>query len=155
MVSVYDLTVEYRQNPLGIDEVQPRFSWKLRGDLPNTCQQSYRIVVSGEHMHWDSGKVESDRSVLVEYIGPALAPRTRYHWEVTVWTSAGETACGNAWLKRACWMAVFLKSMHRGSPIPYPRRILSALYSPAVFPLPSPLSGRGGMPARWACMRRS
>jgi len=99
MVSLYDLTVEYRQNTLGMDEVQPRFSWKLRSDLRNTVQQAYRITVSNGAVLWDTGRVESDRSILMEYLGMAMAPRTRYTWTVTVWTGAGETATAEAWFE--------------------------------------------------------
>ena len=33
-VRVVDLRCEYRKNPLGIDEVQPRLSWRLEGLNP-------------------------------------------------------------------------------------------------------------------------
>ena len=29
MLKLYDLTIEYKREPLGLDEVEPRFSWKL------------------------------------------------------------------------------------------------------------------------------
>ncbi len=29
-LSVYDLTIEHKKNPLGIDDSQPRFSWKIK-----------------------------------------------------------------------------------------------------------------------------
>ena len=84
MVSLYDLTVEYRHNPIGTDEVQPRFSWKLRSDLQGACQKAYRVVLRGGNTLWDTGRVESNQSILVEYLGPALTARTVYRWEVTV-----------------------------------------------------------------------
>ena len=34
---------------------------------------------------WDSGVVRSDRSVDVEYAGPALTPYKEYFWTVRVW----------------------------------------------------------------------
>ena len=55
MVSLYDLTVEYRHNPIGTDEVQPRFSWKLRSDLQGVCQKAYRVVLRGGNTLWDTG----------------------------------------------------------------------------------------------------
>ena len=92
MLCIYDLTTEYRRDPLGMDEVQPRFSWKLRSDTPNTRQQAYRIVVRNGSVLWDSGRIESDQSILVEYLGIAFDPRTQYRWEVTVWAQDGTQA---------------------------------------------------------------
>ena len=45
MLKLYDLTIEYKHNPLGLDEVQPRFSWKLDSDKQDTVQTSYRLQV--------------------------------------------------------------------------------------------------------------
>ena len=56
---IRDLTIEYRKNPIGIDE-KPRFSWKLESEKQDVVQTSYQIqVVSGGQLMWDSGRVES------------------------------------------------------------------------------------------------
>lgn len=50
------------------------------------AQSARRIVVSSdEGVVWDSGKTASDLSSSVPYIGPALAPATRYSWKVKLW----------------------------------------------------------------------
>ena len=96
MLKVYDLTTEYKTNPIGLDEVQPRFSWKLESDQNNTRQKAYEIrVTNGEEM-WDSGKIESEESILAEYMGKVFEPRTAYTWNVTVWDNHGECAEGTA-----------------------------------------------------------
>ena len=41
---------------------------------------------------WDSLRVESDQSVLVEYAGASLKPETAYRYRVTVWDREGECA---------------------------------------------------------------
>jgi hypothetical protein len=44
-----DLRTEYRKDPLGIDELQPRLSWKLVALDPaarNLRQSAYRIILS-------------------------------------------------------------------------------------------------------------
>ena len=92
MLHISDLTVEYRTNPLGMDDIQPRFSWKLESDRSETRQIAYHVTVSNGSLLWDSGRVESERSILVEYLGPSFEPRTQYTWNVTVWTNHGETA---------------------------------------------------------------
>ena len=45
---------------------------------------------------WDSGTVASAQSILNEYLGPNLAPRTEYTWSVTVTDDHGETAEGTS-----------------------------------------------------------
>lgn len=89
--SVEDLTVNYRTNPLSIDE-NPVFSWKLMDTTQGQKQTAYTIVLSDtkdnldkKNYIWDSGKVESDISVAIPYTGEALAPETRYYWKVIVW----------------------------------------------------------------------
>ena len=39
---------------------------------------------------WDSGRVESDQSVLVPYKGAALKEMTVYQVQVSVWDNCGE-----------------------------------------------------------------
>ena len=97
MLKLYDLTIEYKHEPLGLDEVQPRFGWKLDSDRQNTLQTAYRLQLScGGESVWDSGRVESAQSILIEYLGPNLTPRTEYDWTVTVWDNHGETAEGTS-----------------------------------------------------------
>ena len=110
-----DLTIEYRKNPLGLD-VSPRFSWKLESDWKNVMQHAYRIWVrqenekDGEGFVWDSGKVESDESVLISYQGETLRPFTRYEVFMNVWDNQGETGEIAAWfetglLEQVNWQA--------------------------------------------------
>ena len=69
------------------------FSWKLQDGRIGAKQTAYRILVArdpdilkkGNADVWDSGRVESDRSIGVAYGGPNLAPETRYYWRVQVW----------------------------------------------------------------------
>ena len=58
------LTCEYRDDPVGIDAEHPRLSWWI--DPAAREQKAYRIEAEGL---WDSGWVESDRSVNVRYGG--------------------------------------------------------------------------------------
>lgn len=89
-MQIVDLTIEYQKNPIGFDAV-PRFSWKLESGQSNTMQQSYQILVKdSENTVWDSGRVESDRSLFVEYQGEELNPYTIYRVEVCVWDNHGE-----------------------------------------------------------------
>lgn len=93
-----DLTTELSREPLGLDTVAPRFSWKMTADTDRRAQrqQAYRILVAfepeglqeGAADVWDSGRVESTESVLVS--GPErLRSRTRYYWTVRAWDETG------------------------------------------------------------------
>jgi alpha-L-rhamnosidase len=90
-VTVKNLTVEHKVNPVGIDAKLPRFSWKIEGTGRNIMQTAYSIQVaadnkfSGSKMIWESGKVQSDQSVLINYAGPAIKSAQRYFWRVKVW----------------------------------------------------------------------
>jgi alpha-L-rhamnosidase len=80
------LRVEHLSEALGIDTARPRFSWWLPDGARE--QLAYRIRTD---TGWDSGRVESSDSVLVEYAGPALRSGQRVEWQVRVWTEAGES----------------------------------------------------------------
>lgn len=86
---VIHLQTENKTNPIGVDAVNPRFSWQLSGDQRDLMQQAYEIVVypSGKRKKpvWRSGKVMSAASVWVPYGGRALESGTKYDWQVSVW----------------------------------------------------------------------
>ncbi|KAB0472187.1 glycoside hydrolase family 78 protein [Ralstonia insidiosa] len=95
-VRVGSVTVEYASNPLGIDALRPRLSWILESGDKDQVQVAYQIRVAssipllGSPDIWDSGKVRSNQSVLVEYGGAPLLSRTRYYWTVRVWDASGK-----------------------------------------------------------------
>lgn len=87
---IKNLTVEYAHCPIGIDVEKPRFSWQMHktDDKRQACRQkAYRIVVreEGGRIVWDSQRTDASASLLIEYAGEKLRPRTPYEWEVTVW----------------------------------------------------------------------
>lgn len=126
--TVYHLTCEYRENPLGIDVVRPRLAWRLRSDRRGVRQTAYRVVAAsspdtlpGQNSLWDSGRVESDQSSHVVYEGPALASGQRVHWRVTVWTDGGVVESEVAWwemglLARADWVGEWIGGSQVGGP---------------------------------------
>ncbi len=99
----YDLTVsEGLSNPLGFHDSMPRFSWKLNDSRFKARQTAYQMqVASAESFDlpsWDSGKVESDQSVYVEYGGEKLVSRQRAYWRVRYWDQDGK---GSEWSEPA------------------------------------------------------
>ena len=94
MLKVARFQVEYRDNPIGLDEKTPRFSWVLEADGQNVTQRTYHLKVTDADnaIVWDSGEVESEQSVLVEYAGENLLPRTEYRVFLTVTDNRYERA---------------------------------------------------------------
>ncbi|MGH2947911.1 MAG: family 78 glycoside hydrolase catalytic domain [Solirubrobacteraceae bacterium] len=92
-MAVTDLLTEYAREPLGLDERRPRLSWILESSTRGQAQTAYRLQVATSRELllaarpdvWDSGTVESSRSVNVAYGGPALESATRYWWRVRAW----------------------------------------------------------------------
>jgi alpha-L-rhamnosidase len=107
-LSVSDLTCEYKTNPLGIDVEKPRLSWKIESDKNAVLQSAYEIrvagekrdVTSGKNLIWDTGKVDSDQSIHIEYAGPALQSRQTVYWQVRVWDNDGKKS---KWSSPASW----------------------------------------------------
>ncbi|GIM88292.1 family 78 glycoside hydrolase catalytic domain [Paractinoplanes toevensis] len=88
------LRVEHLATALGIHVRSPRLSWQLPAGAAR--QIGYRL--RGDN-GWDTGRVSSDRSVLIPYDGPALASEQRVTWQVKVWTDRGE----HGWSPPSWW----------------------------------------------------
>jgi alpha-L-rhamnosidase len=94
------LRCEYRVNPLGIDEREPRLSWVLAAAKPGARglkQTGYEIEAAsseadlraGKADLWDSGRVSSSESAHIVYAGKPLASREQVFWRVRVWDQDG------------------------------------------------------------------
>lgn len=132
-LSVYDLSCEHKTNPIGIDVKVPRFSWKINGSARNTLQTSYSIRVATtpdftkKSIVWESGKVNSDESILQEYKGQPLQPNQRYFWQVKV---ADNNLNESAWSNAAFFETAFLdKSLWKAKWIEPEKEVVR--YSPA------------------------
>lgn len=87
------LTVEYLENPLGIDLQKPRFSWIIESDQRDVVQTAYQIIVvdkkksfeNANNIVWDSGVIDDHGAVLIEYDGKPLESNKNYFWRVKVW----------------------------------------------------------------------
>lgn len=70
------LQSDHLEAPLGIDNPNPRLSWRMEDNRPGAKQLSYRIwvdkdsmnVVNGKAEMWDTGNIQSD-DMLVAYAG--------------------------------------------------------------------------------------
>ena len=125
-----NLRCEYRDNPLGIDAQKPRLSWKIedpKSEIPNLKfqiprgrkQTAYQVLVASspellardQGDLWDSGKVQSDQSIQVEYAGKPLESGQICHWKVriTMMTSERQPLPFSAWSEPASWSMGLLK----------------------------------------------
>jgi alpha-L-rhamnosidase len=92
------LRCEYRVDPLGVGERVPRLSWTLESEERGQVQSAFRILVAAsqgdleaeENLLWDSGRVESCRTIGVEYEGKALRSGSHCLWKVRVWDGSGD-----------------------------------------------------------------
>ena len=92
------LRCESLASPLGVDAKQPVFSWELHDSRFGAKQTAYQLeVASSEKLLssekpdiWDSGRIQSDRSIGIAFAGKPLKPSTRYYWRVRVWDHAGK-----------------------------------------------------------------
>ena len=99
-LEIVETTVEMRKNPEGVAVSAPRFSWQLVTGKQDVMQAAYQIEVAdsekglqtGSGLVWNSGRVKSGQSVLVEYAGAPLESGQKYWWRVTVWTNTGDKA---------------------------------------------------------------
>lgn len=121
-LSISELTVEMQQNPEGISAMNPHFSWQLMSNKQDVMQSAYQIEVAdseetlkaGSGLLWNSGHVDSDRSLLLEYAGTPLQSGKVYYWRVTVWTNTGDKvqSCIQHWsmalLDDSDWKAVWI-----------------------------------------------
>jgi alpha-L-rhamnosidase len=155
-ITTTDLRCESQVNPLGIDEPQPRLSWRLESDRRDARQSAYQVLVASSAAAlaadrgdlWDSGKVASAQSILVVYQGKPLASRAVLHWKVRAWDADGRPSKWSeparwemALIRPADWQAIWLndgkptpasdEAFYRDDPAPLFRR---------EFSLPAPVS---------------
>ena len=129
-VSIKDLRVEMKENPVGIGVSQPRFMWKISSGSPDLTQTSYQIQVAespdnlknGKELLWDSGEVKSDESILIPYGGNPLQSRKQYYWRIKANTNQGSTDWSpiNTWsmtlLNPSDWKATWIGENNLSNP---------------------------------------
>jgi hypothetical protein len=112
---IKDLFCENSNNPVGISNVTPRFSWILQSNKRSQIQTAYRILIastaekldSNDGDIWDSKKVESGKSVMISYEGKELKAATRYYWKIKIWNQEGDSS---GWSKTGTFQIGLLKA---------------------------------------------
>jgi alpha-L-rhamnosidase len=91
------LRCEHLVDPIGVDDRTPLLGWVVESEEPDQVQTAYQILVASDEKLlkrkkgdlWDSGKIESDQTVDVEYGGNELIDHQRCFWKVRVWDTQG------------------------------------------------------------------
>ncbi|QDU88571.1 Bacterial alpha-L-rhamnosidase [Pirellulimonas nuda] len=117
-VKVTHLRCDSLENPRGIDRAEPRLAWRLEASPTQrgVQQTAYHVLVAsspetldrGEGDLWDSGVVQSDRSISIPYAGAALRYGARCYWKVKVRLADGQWT---PWSGTASWS---MGPMNRG-----------------------------------------
>ncbi|TSA41512.1 MAG: alpha-rhamnosidase [Verrucomicrobiales bacterium] len=107
-VSTTGLRCEQLVAPPGIDVTTPRLSWQLQSSERGTRQKTYQILVASTEKNlahdigdlWDSGKVDSEQSILVAYAGKQLKSHRECFWKVRAWV---DDKTVTPWSKPSKW----------------------------------------------------
>lgn len=96
-VYIYETKCENIVNPLGIQNITPSISWKIKSDKRDVYQLKYKIIASTtietlnekEADLWNSGWVESPQTLNIKYDGDVLSSGNYVYWKVKVETNIG------------------------------------------------------------------
>lgn len=80
-----------------ISKRKPQFGWIVNAKADNTLQTAYQLLVSSNLKElqddiadvWDSGKVNCDNSINIDYKGKDLDADKVYYWKVKIWDNHG------------------------------------------------------------------
>ena len=92
MLKPVSLQVEYKNNPIGMDEITPRFFYRLEGNGGEQLARRLTVALADGTPVWDSGWVDSGITIQIPYSGPALRPFTDYRWQVSVRDDRGDVS---------------------------------------------------------------
>lgn len=93
-MKISNITCERVHTPLAVANLHPRFSWEIISDEKNVFQSAYQILVR-DHKGaavWDSGKVQSRKTVDIEYAGASLVSSGMYMYQIIAWDNYGNEA---------------------------------------------------------------
>jgi alpha-L-rhamnosidase len=133
-IRVTHVRAEHLRETLGIGTSQPRLSWRIETDAPNWIQAAYELECQRASGQQQTGRLDSDQSVLVDWVFAPLRSRERVSVRVRVW---GKDGGESAWsepltietglLDPADWSAQFIspawdEDTALSNPAPYLRR---------------------------------
>ncbi len=118
------IRVEYLNQPVGLGNSKPRFSWNCSGDKR---QRAYRIIcermvgTDGKEIIWDTGKVVSSAMTHIVYEGKTLKSREVIIYTIILWNEedeAGDAVSGSfemGLLDEADWQGRWISGNYTAS----------------------------------------
>lgn len=97
-LQITSTSVDNMEDASGINLSDFFFSWKINAEERNVNQTAYQIMVSKEldyskkNKIWDSGVIQNEKSILVDYNGEELNSGTSYFWKVKIWDNHGNVS---------------------------------------------------------------
>lgn len=93
-IKVARVEIEHLRETLGIGTDRPRVAWMIETNIPNWHQAAYEIELYGNDgkLRGETGRVESNQSVLVDWHFAPLASRERVNVRVRVWGTDGQSS---------------------------------------------------------------
>lgn len=101
-LKIVNIRVNGMTEPLGLDEKRPVFSWQFENAGENMMQEKAQVKVrslTDNCLYWDSGEIETDRSIGMVYGGKRLRPESRYLLTVKIWDQTGREADADTWFE--------------------------------------------------------
>lgn len=97
---VIELQTANMVNPIGLDIINPPFSWQLETPERGFQQSAYQIIIASSEAAilkdnadvWDSKKVSSNQSSGIVFPESSLKSKKRYFWKVRVWDQNGKAS---------------------------------------------------------------
>ncbi|MDE1192091.1 MAG: alpha-L-rhamnosidase N-terminal domain-containing protein [Arachidicoccus sp.] len=91
-IHIKNLKCEYLENPIGIDNMHPRFTWQIDDSSHGVYQTAYQLIVGTDSSDIaivkgsisQTNKIISSHNLAI-YSGKELRPFTKYYWKVAAW----------------------------------------------------------------------
>jgi alpha-L-rhamnosidase len=130
---LYDLKIDQLESPLALENLSPRFSWKINPDNQEFRQTAYQILVATDEKLlspekadcWNSGKVTSGQTIYIPYQARPLESGKSYFWKVRVWDQhdkPGKFSKVNHWemglLNATDWKASWISDTEPADSVP-------------------------------------
>ncbi|GGA66426.1 hypothetical protein GCM10008015_03910 [Flavobacterium palustre] len=102
-IQITNLKVENAVTPIGLDVIQPVFSWQMKAANQDRgySQKAYQIIVTNNlgNEVWNTTKVISGTSINIKYNGEKLKATSLYNWTVYVWDQKGKKHTSKSWFE--------------------------------------------------------
>mgnify|MGYP000983018884 CR=1 FL=1 len=126
-IEITTMRCEYLEDPIGIDEPQPHFTWSIQAGEWDIKQTAYQIqfastpelLEQGIPDIWQSDKEESFDQLVIFNSPEQLSSFKKYYWNIKVWTTAskepiisGTASFETSMMNKDDWSAKWITDSH-------------------------------------------